>query len=330
MDSLGSAEMGQIAADLFDKAKQLRIAAQELLEAAQADFIKADTTLAATRKDSTLAKALLDSLLANFKETNACLKKASKRSEKAAKTEKLAAAIPNMDSLGMRNNLPRAWKQVLQLHDELYPPALDENLEKEAVATNETKKEKAKPGASPVARKYDPLADVMLNPPVPPCVVAVSSRDEFSGEISREMAYAELFRYTNPALKTYLQGKTHVICEAALASTGTKASLLLRFKINDPNARKAFGRLEKNSVATLKFLDGTIFELQNTVADDGVFSPDNETSIFAARYPLSPEALKKLRRTGLDKIRILWSKGYDDYEVQQVDLLMRQAACLFK
>jgi hypothetical protein len=170
----------------------------------------------------------------------------------------------------------------------------------------------------------------MLSPPTPPCRIASSSRDEFSGEISRELARAELFRYTNPVLKTYLQGKTHIICEAALTSSGPNATLILTFNINDPNARKAFGRLEKNSIASLKFLDGSMLELQNAIADDGVFSLENDASIFRGQYPLTPEILKKLRHTGLDKVRILWSKGYDDYDVQQVDLLMRQAECLFK
>jgi hypothetical protein len=177
---------------------------------------------------------------------------------------------------------------------------------------------------------YNPANDVMLRPPSSPCVIASSSRDEFSGEISREMAGAELFRYTNPALKNYLKGKTHVVCEAALSSSGTRTNLLLTFNINDPNARKAFGRLEKNGIATLKFLDGTTFQLQNAIADEGVFNLETESAVFRAQYPLNPEVLKKIRRSELDKIRILWSKGYDDYDVQQVDLLMQQAACLFK
>ncbi|MFN0035685.1 MAG: hypothetical protein ACKVUS_11505, partial [Saprospiraceae bacterium] len=116
----------------------------------------------------------------------------------------------------------------------------------------------------------------------------------------------------------------------ALASVGPNAALHLLFTINDPNARKAFGRLDKNSIATLKFMDGSTFTLQNAVPDDGVFNPDTEATIFRAQYPIAPDVLKKLRRTELDKLRIAWSNGYDDYEVQQVDLLMRQAECLFK
>ena len=52
------------------------------------------------------------------------------------------------------------------------------------------------------------------------------------------------------------------------------------------------------------------------------------TAAYRATYPLNAEVMKKIRRTETDRIRIAWSKGYDDYEIQQVDLLMRQAACL--
>ncbi|MBC7774087.1 MAG: hypothetical protein H7246_01510 [Phycisphaerae bacterium] len=335
LDSMGFYEMNRIAGNLFDNAQQLASAAQQLAEAADKNYEMVLIPFEAAKKDSTSSKALLDSLAKEVKETNARYKKALKLSKRVEQAHDLTSAMTDMDSLGVRKNLPKAWKQVSQLYDELYPPLpaiasakAGEKTENEALAENKTKSEIQK--AKPNIKKYDPSADVMLHPPTPPCLIAVSSRDEFSGEISRELAHAELFRYTNPALKTYLQGKAHVICEAALASTGTKATLLLTFKINDPNARKAFGRLEKNSVATLKFMDGTIFELQNAIADDGVFSPDNDASIFHAQYPLNPEALKKIRRNELDKIRILWSKGYDDYDVQQVDLLMRQAECLFK
>ncbi len=339
LDSLSFYEMNRIAGEFSDKMHHLENAARTSSEVADKNYGLADISFEAAKQDSSASKVLLDSLSKESKAKNVLFKKASKLLERAEKTAHLASALTDMDSLSLRKNLPKAWKQITQLHDEIYPPLSAEALAKEGENTESEsvviKKsiptiEKPKQNAQVYTKKYDPSADVMLRPPTPPCVIASSSRDEFSGEISRETAQAELFRFTNPALRTYLQGKTHVICEAALASTGPKATLLLTFRINDPNARKAFGKLEKNGVAFLKFLDGSTVELQNAVADDGVFNAENDASIFRGHYPINPETLKKIRRTGLDKLRILWSKGYDDYDVQQVDLLMRQAECLFK
>ncbi len=354
LDSIDLAGMLHLAGTLSETALAMEAEMTEkepVVESAQSTALE---RLTLAKQDSSSSKIQLDSLTKEAKRAKDAYKTVYNLRLKANKTRQFVADLYSQDSLNLRKNLPKAWKQVSQLYDQIYPPESTETPNNDSVASEgpKVKKEKKKKApapndsnTSPIAvadqstnpssippkqlAKYNPSKDVMLTPPSPPCVIARSSRDEFSGEYTKEMASTELFRYTNPALKAYLQGRTHVICEAALVSIGTNASLHLTFIINDPNARKAFGHLEKNGLAKIKFMDGSIFELQNAINDEGVFTPNNESSIFRAEYPLNAEALKKIRRTELDTMRILWSKGYDDYDVQQVDLLMRQAACLF-
>ncbi len=357
LDSLDLHAMQSISGELFGMAGNLEASFKELDEKAKEGLLYSQTRLKEAKADSTVLKFEVDSLSKEVKNAKSLATKRAQQLERSKKAASLAGSLTEMtDSLLLRKNLPKAWQQISQLHAELYSPVPTEMSENKAVTEKQpilkkdkTKKESPTDASNPNSEpatdqpatnqpisqnkrfaQYNPAKDVMLSPPTPPCRIASSSRDEFSGEISRELARAELFRYTNPVLKTYLQGKTHIICEAALTSSGPNATLILTFNINDPNARKAFGRLEKNSIASLKFLDGSMLELQNAIADDGVFSLENDASIFRGQYPLTPEILKKLRHTGLDKVRILWSKGYDDYDVQQVDILMRQAECLFK
>jgi len=168
----------------------------------------------------------------------------------------------------------------------------------------------------------------MLHPPLPPCALAMDRRDEFSGETQRETARTELFRYTNPVLKSYLQGKVHILCEAALSTIGPNTTLLLTFTIRDPNVRKAFGNLPKNSLATLQTLDGATYTINNQQLSEGLADDSGQVFTYRGQYPLDKTVLKKLRSTGLDKVRIAWSTGYEDYDVQNVDLLIRQAQCL--
>ena len=358
LDSLDLPGMQGVLADLMGVASGLKMVL--LVKEPIADSLQSQSlnrwTMA--KQDSTTTKIQLDSLSREAKIAKNIYKKASDLSVKATKLTQFLESLELQDSLSLRKNLPKAWTRTAQLYDEVYLPAPSELLEKEAVTeapnADKPKKEKRKkettpteisstdqptpsqPGANQTTSNdpkrfaaYSPASNVMLYPPTPPCLIASNSRDEFSGEITREMARAELFRYTNPVLITYLQGKVHVICEAALVSTGANTSLLLTFTINDPNARKAFGRLDKNSIAALKFIDGSNFTLQNAGADDGVYNSETGATIYRAQYPLAADLLKKIRRMELDKLRIAWSNGYDDYEVQQVDLLMRQAECLF-
>ena len=340
LDSLDLAGMGRIGVELFGTAQDLEMQLKEQAPTLDNAQSLAFNQLALAKADSTVSKNQLDSLTKVAKLAKNAYKKVFDLNVKAGKLSQFTRSLATMDSLSLRKNLPKAWKQVGQIYDEVYPPIPAEKPNPNSEPSTDQPITNKPITNKPITNKpitqtkrfaqYNPATDVMLRPPTPPCTIASSSRDEFSGEISRQLAAAELFRSTNPALKTYLQGKTHVICEAALSSSGPNAAMQLTFIINDPNARKAFGRLEKNSVATLKFLDGSTLELQNAFADEGTFNPENDGSIFHGQYPLNAEALKKIRRNGLDRIRILWSKGFDDYEVQQVDLLMRLAECLFK
>ncbi len=182
--------------------------------------------------------------------------------------------------------------------------------------------------ATPQFKSYDPATDVLLHPPHPPCALAVNVRDEFSGEVRRETPLVELFRYTAPALRTYMEGKPYVVGQASLGSIGVNTLLSLTFVVNDRNARKAFGNLPKNGSATLKFLDGTTFIVNNLRSDDGTPDASGQVYTYRSQYALESALLKKMAKTGLDKIRVSWATGYEDYDVQNVDLLLRLTDCL--
>ncbi|HND88743.1 MAG TPA: hypothetical protein PK971_10475, partial [Saprospiraceae bacterium] len=186
---------------------------------------------------------------------------------------------------------------------------------------------KAEPPAQPKYATYDPAQDVMLHPPTPPCLLAVESRDEFTGATLRQTQPHDLFRFTTPALRSYLEGKDQIVCQAAISTAGTNANLLLIFLINDPNGRRAFGSLPKNGLAVLSFTDGNLINISNVRTDEGSTDPDTKTVTYRAQYPLDAATLRKMRSTELDRLRIHWSTGYEEYDVQQVDALMHQVPC---
>jgi hypothetical protein len=177
-------------------------------------------------------------------------------------------------------------------------------------------------------RRQKPATDVLRNPPTPPCQLALEQRDAFSGELYRETAPEELFRFTNPIMKKVLEDKTHIRCDAALTGTGAQVALRLQFTINDPNPRSTFGGLPQGSIAVLKFIDGTTHTLYNLKADTG--APDEQTGTyrFTGLYPLDPATQKKITSRELDKLRIAWMTGYEDYEIYRVDVLSQLLPCL--
>lgn len=320
--------------------------------------------LTEAKADSTVTAEDRKSLQQEIKTAKVAEKTAKKQADKARKAYEFAERVTSMSPPEQRQNLPIARKRVVDLlpaperpaepplavvigtvgvaepTDLAAPPAVPvDTLAADTVRvdtlaekpeTPKSKKDKKAAPSGPKFKTYNPAEDVILNPPARPCQIVADTRDAFSGERRREMGREELFRYTNPSLKPYFTGFEHIVCEAALSSANNNYILHLTFTIRDVNARRAFGSLPRNGVAILKLLDGDTYTLYNLRADEGLADKDNKIFTFRGQYQIEPGMLKKLQKTLLDKVRIAWGTGYEDYEVQNVDIFVRQLPCLMK
>jgi len=54
----------------------------------------------------------------------------------------------------------------------------------------------------------------------------------------------------------------------------------------------------------------------------------NKTTTYNTSYPLNKSQIKRLRDAEIDKVRMIWATGYEDYEVYQVDFFRDLFRCL--
>jgi len=384
LDSLPAEQLASLASQLFIQAKNVEAVCAATARSREQERATQEENLKIVRQDTSIERAVLDSLSVHLKAARAAEREAASQWKKAQKAATFCEKTAVMEPAEQRKNLPKAWKQVQNLlvseaaaspqpkpeergadgaaqldtdasekkrslkdrlkkakDDEKQPdaepptrtantdaaPPADTSGQSGGTAKSVAKEKKSEAPALPKFATYDPAQDVMLHPPAPPCQLVVNTRDEFTGATLRQTQATELFRQTNPALRAYLEGKNQILCQAAIATAGPNVSLWLTFQINDPNTRRAFGNLPKNSLAMLTFTDGTALNLNNLRPDEGATDPDTRLVTYRAQYPLDAAGLRKIRSIELDKLRIAWSTGYEDYDVQQVDALMRQAQC---
>lgn len=359
-DSLTASQLADYSAMLQQKAKSLLDTC--LVRSANAAVFKtnASVELSNAKPDSTLPKTTIDSLAYRLKESEKALSLAQKQQKQAEKSMTLAENLLTMPPDKQRKNLLKCRQSVLKTANTVHPPLkveipvaaiigsetvgmptpVDKTAPETSTAPNAENPvtdslqvkaapiKKVKAQEAPRYKSYNPDEDVMRHPPQPPCNIAAQSKDEFSGEVRKETARAELLRYTNPILRSYLKGKTHILCDVSMSSVGPNLFLNLTYTINDPGARKSFGGIRTNNVLILKFVDGSTLTVYNQRPDEGSIDPETQAATFRGQYLIDKTTLKKIRNTELDKIRMAWNTGYEDYEVQQIDLLMRLAKCL--
>ena len=177
----------------------------------------------------------------------------------------------------------------------------------------------------------DAANNTVVSPPRPECHIAFDGVDNFNGQQRVDVQKQLLFTYTDDRLRPYLNGKEYLVCEGFLtALAGGYRYLSLQFTFAYPNAREAYGFIEKGSVLTLLLLDGNYINLQSGKMDRGSYNTEEEVLTYRVHYPITRSDLNALRKSDLSKVRVFWSSGHEDYEVYQVDFFINQIGCLEK
>jgi hypothetical protein len=138
-----------------------------------------------------------------------------------------------------------------------------------------------------------------------------------------------LFTFTDERLRLFFPDKEYLRCEAFLSSLGKREKqLTIEFLFAYPNAREAYGVIEKNSLITLKLFNGQIIELKAGELDLGKYESEKDLLTYRMVYKMDNQQINLLRKQELEEIRMYWSAGFEVYPVYNIDFFSRQLKCL--
>jgi len=160
------------------------------------------------------------------------------------------------------------------------------------------------------------------------CQAEVDTVDLATGRRRIELRPSLLFTHTDPDLRPYFKDKDLITCYGRLSKIGPYIYLTVNFHIASSHSQNNFGLLQEGSLFRLKLFDGEFVSLYNIKADKGHIDPYSGHTIFTGQYALGKTEIKKISHAELDKIRVLWGTGYEDYEVYHMDILIKQINCL--
>lgn len=170
--------------------------------------------------------------------------------------------------------------------------------------------------------------DVLREPVKDDCKVAKQGIDQSTRNPKIEMESSFLFGYTHPNIKSFFKEKDYLNCEARLSKSRGLYFLTLDIRIASIKANKTYGSLDKGSVVRLKLINDETIVLHNITQSTGILEPLTGVTVYQANYPMEKGEYKKISKSELDKLGLIWSSGYEEYEIYEVDFLMNQAECL--
>jgi hypothetical protein len=163
------------------------------------------------------------------------------------------------------------------------------------------------------------------------CKYAFNGKDPVTGRQRKDLEAQHLFSFTDEKLRIFLKDKEYLSCKGYLSSMdGGYRFLTLEFSFSTPNAKEAYGFIERGSVLTIRLINGDFINLRSGAMDRGTFNLKEKMLTYQVNYPIAQDQLSFLEKSEVDKIRVFWSSGYEEYEVYQLDFFMNQLSCLDK
>ena len=313
----------------------------EFRVATNAQFSAAEIYFNAESNKKLIEPDRLAIITENYHQSIANLKVAKQNQNDIRKLMDQSRKLANMPAkkLGPRLNSLRSKYNIFLQNYRAQRPG-EKNIPPEMQELAETKIPKKKsPPVSTTAKEAAPKSlNVKLLPPgsqVKPyrsapfrCAVKSDTTDRTTGMRHIELEPGLLFTHTDPDLRPYFKNKELITCYGKLYKTNDYVYLTIDFQIASSHSQSNFGSLEKGSLLRLKLLNGEYVSLYNLRADRGRIDAYSGYTIFTGQYVLGKDQIKMLISNELDKVRILWSTGYEDYDVYEVDFFLDRLNCL--
>lgn len=84
-------------------------------------------------------------------------------------------------------------------------------------------------------------------------------------------------------------------------------------------ARAEYGYINSNSLMSIKLLNGEVVNLFAEGGDIGQIDNEKNQTTYKASFGISAESQKMLSTSLIDKIKLIWSTGYEEYPVTNID-----------
>lgn len=188
--------------------------------------------------------------------------------------------------------------------------------------------------------KQDGVPDPISNPVTDTVIAILPEKQLISGGDCRLIhentgttesyahSFEPVFSFTPQRLKVHLKEENLMECNAQVSSVGKDIFLTLRIVMRSKDAAKSYGHIQEGSIVRLEFVNGIRLNVKAPQSVFGSFEEYSGKVIYQIKCKLDKEMVKQLQNLPLDYLGIMWTSGYEKYEIFEVDVLMRQLVCI--
>jgi len=160
------------------------------------------------------------------------------------------------------------------------------------------------------------------------CKVIFDGVDASIDQHVKQLESESLFIFTPELFKSMLADYPLVEAQGGLLTTAGFTFFELELNVNSSRARKDYGYVEKGALIKFFLMDGNSFYSNNLTNSLPELTEDRKGTDYLLSCKLDKEEIKMLNKSYIDKIGVVWSKGYEEYEIYNIDFFINQLYCI--
>ena len=162
-----------------------------------------------------------------------------------------------------------------------------------------------------------------------PCEVAFEGYDPAIRETIKQLSFQTLFTHTHEEVKKYYPGQELLRAEGRLTRRdGGYTDLTLKFTWAAENPSKYYGNFRNKNPIEIKLSQDRKITIYNRSPASWKKSDDGKHFEMTANYSLHSQQKKLLQKHSIMHMRVYWERGYQDYQIYNIGMLMNQLECL--
>ena len=162
------------------------------------------------------------------------------------------------------------------------------------------------------------------------CEIVFDGYDDALGSDKKEIKSEFFFGHSQEKMKSYFKSDDFIKCDAHVSKVGRKYYITLDFRVKSKDAKKTYGMLRANETMRFEMIDGSKVYCTSMIQNSGTIEPYTGNTLYTGIFEIEKDDLSILKDNFLDNIGVIWSSGYEQYNIFNVDFLKNQLECLEK
>lgn len=162
------------------------------------------------------------------------------------------------------------------------------------------------------------------------CKYSTNEIDDFTGN-EKVVTKPQLFvAHTDSSLMKYYKRKKqqYLEIECYTGRVNDVKALYIYVTIQTKKAYEYYGALSSDSKVMFKMNNGDLVELKIASSDFGDTNYDYGYTTYSTYMMVDDSDIDSFINNSVDKVRVYWSKGYEDYDCDNPNLLKELFYCI--